>query len=409
MRNFFILLLIFCNSAIFAQSNAKGVKWLSFEQVQEIAVKSPRITVVFLYVEQDEFCKLMDRAVFSDANVIATLNNEFYPVRFNGQESRTITFNGKKFSNLEDSYRLHRLVVPLLSSNHISFPALAFLNENNQLITAISGYQSVENLLEALSFIKRQYGKVNWDAHAVYPQAFHAWIDDSSLAKYHPQPQTVAQAKPQAAVEPKPEPAPAPQPEPAPAVEPTPEPAPAPIPVPVAENKPVSKPAPSPVSMTGVIKWYTMEEADKLCSTAPRKIFVDMYTDWCGWCKKMDRETFTDPTLANYLNENFYPVKFDAESRSPIPFNNKVYLSQQRTHDLALLLLQGQPSYPTFVILDQNRQTMGILKGYLVVEKLYQTLVYVGGDYYATSNDREFQSQWPKIKEETDKIYSPKH
>ena len=495
MRNIFILLFICCYSAALAQpTNAnKGVKWLSFEQAQQSAVQAPRITVVYLYAEQDEICKLMDKNVFTDAKVIATLNSGFYPVRFNGRETQTITFNGEQFGNVNDSYQLHRLVIPLLSSeDDIYFPALAFLDEKNQLITSITGYQSVDNLLEVLSFIKRQYTRVNWNAHAKFSETFLAWTDRATDAQPQtvaqaepeptplpaptpepivepqpePQPQIVAQAEPEPTpapipepiVEPQPEPqpqvvaqaepepAPLPEPTPEPVVEPQPEPQPqvvaqadpepTPLPEPTpepivepqpepqpqvvaqAEPEPIPAPIPEPIpviptpatTMTGVIKWYTIEEADKLCETAPRKLFVDVYTDWCKWCKIMDRETFTDPTLANYINENFYPVKFNAETKSAILFNKKVYLSQQRTHDLALFLLQGKGvSYPTFVFLNENRQILGSFKGYTGIDRLYPSLVYIGGEYYNSSDTEAFQDRWPTIKEETDKKYKPQH
>ena len=432
MRNIFILLLVFCYSGIIAQpTNPKaGVKWMTFERAQQATGKTPRITVVYIYVEQDEFCKLMDKNVFTNAKVINTLNNEFYAIRFNGQEPQTIIFKGQKFSNSQDNYRLHKLVIPLLSSNNISFPALAFLDENNNLITSIIGYQSIENLLEVLSFIKRQHRRTNWNAHAMFSQAFDVWAGQATLTQPEPkpepkpEPQPIAQAKPepppqllaQAQVQSQPEPQSIATP--VPVVESQPEPLPIAVPEPVVEPlpeslpkelSPISSPAPPITLLTGVIKWYTIEEADQLCKVAPRKFFIDMYTDWCGWCKKMDKETFTDPTLANYINNNYYPVKFDGESKAPITFDNKTYQPQSRTHDLALLLMQGKTGYPTYVILDQYRQPLGILKGYIGIDKLYQTLVFVGGDYYMTSNDKEFQSKWPKIREETDKIYKPKH
>ena len=61
------------------------------------------------------------------------------------------------------------------------------------------------------------------------------------------------------------------------------------------------------------IKWYTFEQAIKLCEKAPKKLMVDVYTDWCGWCKKMDAETFSNAEIAKYVNEHFYAVKFNAE------------------------------------------------------------------------------------------------
>jgi len=60
------------------------------------------------------------------------------------------------------------------------------------------------------------------------------------------------------------------------------------------------------------VKWYTLDEALKLNATAPRKILIDIYTDWCGWCKKMDAETFNHPVIAGYVNKNFYDLLNEA-------------------------------------------------------------------------------------------------
>ena len=61
------------------------------------------------------------------------------------------------------------------------------------------------------------------------------------------------------------------------------------------------------------IHWYTFAEATKLNKKHPKKIFMDVYTSWCGWCKKYDAVTFSHPVIAKYINEHFYAVKFDAE------------------------------------------------------------------------------------------------
>ncbi|MBP9152977.1 MAG: DUF255 domain-containing protein, partial [Flavobacteriales bacterium] len=66
------------------------------------------------------------------------------------------------------------------------------------------------------------------------------------------------------------------------------------------------------------IKWVSLEEADALRRTEPRKILIDVYTDWCGWCKKMDASTFKDPKVVAYINANYYAVKLDAEQKEPI-------------------------------------------------------------------------------------------
>ncbi len=53
------------------------------------------------------------------------------------------------------------------------------------------------------------------------------------------------------------------------------------------------------------VKWYSFEQAVKLNKQNPKKIFIDVYTDWCGWCKRMDKVTFSNPVIAKYLNKYY--------------------------------------------------------------------------------------------------------
>src|SRR6185369_17701275 len=75
----------------------------------------------------------------------------------------------------------------------------------------------------------------------------------------------------------------------------------------------------------GAVKWMSFEEAVEKSKTQKRKIFIDVYTDWCGWCKVMDKSTFSEENVAKILNEDFYPVKFDAEQTADIVFNGTTF------------------------------------------------------------------------------------
>src|SRR5690606_2585124 len=73
------------------------------------------------------------------------------------------------------------------------------------------------------------------------------------------------------------------------------------------------------------IEWLSWEEVQEKSKFEKRKIFVDIYTDWCGWCKKMDQSTFSDEAVVEYINKHYYAVKFNAEYRNDITWNGKVY------------------------------------------------------------------------------------
>ena len=69
------------------------------------------------------------------------------------------------------------------------------------------------------------------------------------------------------------------------------------------------------------IKWVTLEQADKIQEKKPnKKIFVSFYTDWCGWCKKLENTTLKNPEVVELINTTFIPVKFNAESKEKTSF-----------------------------------------------------------------------------------------
>ena len=136
------------------------------------------------------------------------------------------------------------------------------------------------------------------------------------------------------------------------------------------------------------IKWMTFEEAIKLNETQPKKIFIDVYTDWCGWCKKMDQTTFIDKDIIAYMNENFYAVKFDAEQSESIEFMGYTFINpnpmgtRKGTHQLATALLQGKMSYPSYVFMNEKNQVLTVVPGYAEAKDFLPILKYFGSDSY---------------------------
>ena len=73
------------------------------------------------------------------------------------------------------------------------------------------------------------------------------------------------------------------------------------------------------------INWMTMNEALEAQKKKPKKIFVDIYTNWCGPCKMLDKNTFSNPDLIKYVNEKFYAVKFNAEGNETVSYQGQTY------------------------------------------------------------------------------------
>ncbi len=130
----------------------------------------------------------------------------------------------------------------------------------------------------------------------------------------------------------------------------------------------------------GPIKWMSFQEAEKLDSAEHRPFLIDVYTDWCGWCKRMMATTFQNEGLANYINQNFYCVRFDAETQDTIVFQGKEWTSVDgRINALAPHLLGSHLSYPTIVYIDREKRVAPI-PGYMDVHGIEPILVYFAED-----------------------------
>ncbi len=140
------------------------------------------------------------------------------------------------------------------------------------------------------------------------------------------------------------------------------------------------------ISKAQDVKWYTFSEAVKLNEKAPRKIFIDVYTDWCGWCKVMDKQTFTHPVIAKILNENFYAVKLDAERKDTVVFQNHTFINtgegRRPTHQLAQVLLNGKMSYPSIVFMSEQNQLIAAIPGFQKPKQIEPLLMFISGSLY---------------------------
>lgn len=142
------------------------------------------------------------------------------------------------------------------------------------------------------------------------------------------------------------------------------------------------------------IKWYSWEEAIELNKTENKKIFIDIYTDWCGWCKKMDATTFQDPQVVKYMNEHFLAVKLDAEQKEDIVYKDHtmkfVSAGRKGYHELAYSLLDGKMGYPAFVYLAEDEKRITISPGYKDAATIMKELVYISEDHFKTTKFDDF-------------------
>lgn len=140
------------------------------------------------------------------------------------------------------------------------------------------------------------------------------------------------------------------------------------------------------------VKWLSIAQMQVEYKKNPKPILVDVYTSWCGWCKVMDKETYSNDKVAAYINEKYYAVKYDAESRDSVEWNGKKYgyNPQNKLNDMAVYLMYGQMSFPTTVFLIALEAKPAPLAGYLKPKEIESPLKFFGEGAYKTKKFPEY-------------------
>lgn len=148
----------------------------------------------------------------------------------------------------------------------------------------------------------------------------------------------------------------------------------------------------------GAVQWLTFEQAVEKSKIEKRPIFIDVYTDWCGWCKVMDKNTFNDPDVAKLLNEKFYPVKFDAEQREDVVFKGNTFKfvpsGNNGYHELAAALLNNKLSYPTVVFLNEEFGMLQPIAGFRKREEFHPIAQFIGEGHYKSMKWEDWQKRY---------------
>lgn len=147
------------------------------------------------------------------------------------------------------------------------------------------------------------------------------------------------------------------------------------------------------------VKWMTMNEALEAQKNKPKKIFMDAYTDWCGPCKMLDKNTFSNKDVADFINQNYYPVKFNAEGTEQITYRDHDFgnprhdpnrKGRNSQHEFASAMKIN--AYPSLVFFDEKGELIGPIPGYRTPHQLEVFLkLFLKEDYKKITTPEAFQ------------------
>ncbi len=151
------------------------------------------------------------------------------------------------------------------------------------------------------------------------------------------------------------------------------------------------------LSAIAQVKWMTLDQAFEAQKITPKKIIIDFYTDWCAPCKIMEKNTFNHPVISTYLNENYYPVKFDAEGKDDVTvfgrtFTNEGFKTGKKKnsmHDFTKYM--NVNAVPSTVFLDETGNPITILQGALTAKELETYVLFIANDEFKKVTTR---NQW---------------
>ncbi len=145
------------------------------------------------------------------------------------------------------------------------------------------------------------------------------------------------------------------------------------------------------------IKWKTLDEAQELNKTTPKKMLLNFYNYNKISCTLMRTQTYNQNEIAGYLNEKFYPVNIDVFTQDTLEIKGITYINENKSykyHQLPIAALEGKMNFPAFIILDESGKVLAKYQEYMTPEKLEGIIHFYGEDTYKTEKFSTFISKF---------------
>lgn len=132
------------------------------------------------------------------------------------------------------------------------------------------------------------------------------------------------------------------------------------------------------------LKWRSFNDGIAEAKSSKKKVLIDVYTDWCVWCKRMDANTYSDAGVAEYLRKHYVLIKLNAESNRKVNYKDGEYTERE------LAAAFGINGYPSTLFLKSDAEPITIYPGYADAKQFKKVLSFIAEDYYLTKKFEEY-------------------
>lgn len=124
------------------------------------------------------------------------------------------------------------------------------------------------------------------------------------------------------------------------------------------------------------INWYEFDTGILKSVQEKKYVVLDVYTDWCGYCKMMDKDTYNNKDVIMRMNKNFVGIKLNPEENKSLHFQNKLYLNR----DFAAVL--GITGFPTTIFFTPDSKIITSIPGFISASDFSDILDYISQKCY---------------------------